>query len=94
MPSKFDHLGVPLPKDQFEAIVQWYLTALAPLNYAEVMRFPGVVGLGVEGNPDLWFQAKDDYTEGSKLHIAFHAPGEQSYHIPADPPFHRNWKGD
>ena len=85
MPSKIDHLGVSLPKDHFETIIQWYLKALAPLNYVEVMSFPGVVGLGVDGNPDLWFYARDDYSEGSKLHIAFSASGEQSYHIPTRP---------
>ncbi len=32
----------------------FYEAALAPLGYAVIMRFPGAVGMGVNGKPDLW----------------------------------------
>ena len=73
MASKIDHLGISAPKDQFESIVEWYLKALAPLNYKELMRFPFAVGLG-DQVPDFWIAGKDDCPR-QELHFAFTAPG-------------------
>jgi predicted lactoylglutathione lyase len=62
-----------------EAAKTFYLAALAPLGYHEVMAFPGVYGLGVGEVPDFWVHNGLD-REGNKLkdpvkgvHIAFRA---------------------
>lgn len=72
MPSTIDHVGIRAPKDQFESIINWYKKALAPLNYREMMRFPGAVGLGSE-HPDFWISETDEQCGGS--HFAFIARG-------------------
>ncbi|RHZ61813.1 uncharacterized protein CDV56_107655 [Aspergillus thermomutatus] len=71
MPSTIDHVGIYAPKDQFESIIDWYKKALAPLNYKEIMRFPGAVGLGSE-TPDFWISETDEQYRG--CHFAFIAP--------------------
>lgn len=73
MHTKLDHLGISVPKEQFESIVEWYLKALSPLNYKEMFRFPFVVGLG-DDTPDFWIAGKDDCPP-QELHVAFSAPG-------------------
>jgi lactoylglutathione lyase len=76
MPSTIDHVGIYAPKDQFESIIDWYKKALAPLNYKEIMRVPGAVGLGSE-TPDFWIAESDE--QGRGIHFAFVAPGVCSY---------------
>ncbi|GFF34678.1 hypothetical protein IFM61606_04743 [Aspergillus udagawae] len=71
MPSTIDHVGIYAPKDQFESIIDWYKKALAPLNYKEIMRVPGAVGLGSE-TPDFWIAESDE--QGRGIHFAFVAP--------------------
>ncbi|RHZ58345.1 hypothetical protein CDV55_102358 [Aspergillus turcosus] len=71
MSSTIDHVGIYAPKDQFESIIDWYKKALAPLNYKEIMRFPGAVGLGSE-HPDFWISETDEQYRG--VHFAFVAP--------------------
>ncbi|GIJ85062.1 hypothetical protein Asppvi_003917 [Aspergillus pseudoviridinutans] len=71
MPCTIDHVGISAPKDQFESIVDWYKKALAPLNYKEIMRVPGAVGLGSD-TPDFWIGETDEQTRG--VHFAFVAP--------------------
>lgn len=73
MPSTIDHLGIYVPTEQFETVVEWYKKALAPLNYKELMRFPGTVGLG-DKTPDFWISAKDKCA-GNDLHYGFVSPG-------------------
>ncbi|KAF7164851.1 hypothetical protein CNMCM5623_009278 [Aspergillus felis] len=68
-----DHVGIYAPKDQLESIVDWYKKALAPLNYKEIMRVPGAVGLGSEA-PDFWIGETDEQTRGKGIHLAFVAP--------------------
>ncbi|KAF4207352.1 hypothetical protein CNMCM8927_003095 [Aspergillus lentulus] len=68
MSSTIDHVGIRAPKGQFESIIDWYKKALAPLNYREMMRFPGAVGLGSE-HPDFWISETDEQCGGS--HFAF-----------------------
>lgn len=72
MSSTIDHVGIHAPKDQFESIIDWYKKALAPLNYREIMRFPGAVGLGSE-HPDFWISEADEQCGG--FHFAFIAHG-------------------
>ncbi|KAL4900459.1 hypothetical protein BDW74DRAFT_161960 [Aspergillus multicolor] len=69
--SRIDHVGITAPSDAFEPLIQFYLKALAPLHYKEIMRFPGAVGLGNQV-PDFWIsEAKTDAPQG--LHFAFGA---------------------
>ncbi|KAI9930621.1 hypothetical protein ASPWEDRAFT_39524 [Aspergillus wentii DTO 134E9] len=70
--SNIDHIGISAPKDEFENVIKWYKAALAPLNYREIMRFPGAVGLGNEG-PDFWITERESKTP-QELHFAFMAP--------------------
>ncbi|KAL4964268.1 uncharacterized protein BDV14DRAFT_201045 [Aspergillus stella-maris] len=72
--SRIDHVGITTPSEQFESLVEFYKNALAPLNYRELMRFPGAVGLG-DQVPDFWIsEAKTDAPQG--LHFAFVSDGE------------------
>lgn len=76
-PSHIDHIGIPVPLDKFETIVEWYKQALKPLKYIEMMRVSGVVGMGVadDGAPDFWIMGKEScHMQG--IHIAFSASGE------------------
>lgn len=68
MSSTIDHVGIHAPKDQFESIIDWYKKALGPVNYREIMRFPGAVGLGSE-HPDFWISETDEQCGG--FHFAF-----------------------
>lgn len=73
MPSKnIDHLTIPVPEEHFEPLVEWYKKALSPLGYKEIMRFPGVVGLGSEF-PDFWIAQKEIHIP-TGFHFAFSAP--------------------
>jgi len=57
----------------------FYLTALAPLGYKEILNFGDKqIGLGANGKPDLWL--KDIGADGSPvkgLHLAFAAESRQ-----------------
>ncbi|KAL4888194.1 Glyoxalase/Bleomycin resistance protein/Dihydroxybiphenyl dioxygenase [Aspergillus ambiguus] len=70
--SKIDHLGIFVPPDRFEAIIEWYKAALSPLNYKEIMKFPGAIGLG-DQVPDFWVSIKEGPAPQS-VHFAFTAP--------------------
>lgn len=74
--SRIDHVGITAPSGQFEALIEFYKTALAPLNYKEIMRFPRAVGLG-DKVPDFWISEKDVDTQS--LHFAFFADGMLSF---------------
>ncbi|KAL4931436.1 VOC family protein [Aspergillus undulatus] len=70
--SRIDHVGITAPREQFEALIEFYKTALAPLKYKELMRFPGAVGLG-DQVPDFWIsESKVETPQSSQsLHFAF-----------------------
>lgn len=74
--SNIDHITIPAPEEHFEPLVEWYKKALSPLGYKEIMRFPGVVGLGSEV-PDLWIFQKETHIP-SGFHFAFTAPSTVS----------------
>jgi hypothetical protein len=73
-----DHFAVAVSKDKFEELVKFYITALAPLGYKEIMRVPNAVGLGVTA-PDFWIGAVDN--QQAPIHFAFTATGLSSYFI-------------
>ena len=60
-----DH--VSLPVSDLERAVAFYQAALAPLGYQVLMRFPGVVGLGVPGKPDVWLVQVEQV---ARIHLA------------------------
>lgn len=70
--SNIDHLGITAPDEHFEPLVEWYKNVLSPLGYTEIMRFPGMVGLGSE-IPDFWITQKETHIP-SGFHFAFTAP--------------------
>ena len=74
MPPTIDHVGITAPEEHFEALVEWYKKALSPLQYHEIMRFTGAVGMGND-TPDFWITQKETSLP-SGLHIAFSAPGK------------------
>lgn len=70
--GNIDHLTIPAPEEHFEPLIEWYKKALSPLGYKEIMRFPGVVGLGSEF-PDFWIMQKETHIPLG-FHFAFSAP--------------------
>jgi catechol 2,3-dioxygenase-like lactoylglutathione lyase family enzyme len=52
-----DHVGVRV--QDFNRAVAFYREALAPIGYQVIMEFPGTVGIGAEGKPDLWLMQAD-----------------------------------
>lgn len=71
-----DHVGISIPKNQFNDIVAWYLAALAPLGYAKHIDIPEAgVGLGPsETEIHLWIGYRSTpVPEGEGAHVAFRA---------------------
>lgn len=63
-----DHISLNV--SNLAASKAFYVAALAPLGYGVLMEFPGVVGLGAGGKPDLWLNEG----KASPSHIAILAP--------------------
>jgi catechol 2,3-dioxygenase-like lactoylglutathione lyase family enzyme len=51
-PAMIDHITVKV--SDLDRALAFYKVALAPLGYSVLMEFPGAVGMGVGGKPDLW----------------------------------------
>jgi catechol 2,3-dioxygenase-like lactoylglutathione lyase family enzyme len=74
-----DHVSVRV--EDFSRLLAFYRDALAPIGYSVVMEYPGAVGLGAGGKPDLWLMQTDKAINPTHLalsatreHIdAFHA---------------------
>jgi lactoylglutathione lyase len=77
--SKIDHVGINAPTEEFESLVKFYLKALAPLKYKEIMRVPGAVGLGDEV-PDFWISETKDQTK-QNVHFAFTSNGTEASRV-------------
>jgi catechol 2,3-dioxygenase-like lactoylglutathione lyase family enzyme len=69
-----DHLTLKV-KD-FARSKAFYAAALAPLGYQVMMEFPGTVGMGAEGKPDLWLA--QDPENARPVHLAFTAPSRKA----------------
>ncbi|HVU50553.1 MAG TPA: VOC family protein [Polyangia bacterium] len=52
-----DHVSVRV--SDFGRLVAFYREALAPIGYQVLMEYPGAVGLGTDGKPDLWLMQTD-----------------------------------
>jgi catechol 2,3-dioxygenase-like lactoylglutathione lyase family enzyme len=52
-----DHVSVRV--QDFSRLLAFYREALAPIGYKVIMEYPGAVGLGADGKPDLWLMQTD-----------------------------------
>jgi len=52
-----DHVSVRV--QDFSRLLTFYREALAPIGYKVIMEYPGAVGLGADGKPDLWLMQTD-----------------------------------
>jgi catechol 2,3-dioxygenase-like lactoylglutathione lyase family enzyme len=76
-----DHVSVRV--QDFPRLLAFYRDALAPIGYGVVMEYPGAVGLGAEGKPDLWLMQTDQALNPTHVAListrdridAFHAAG-------------------
>jgi hypothetical protein len=67
------HVGINVPPSKFDETVKFYLTALAPLGYKELLRpSEQVVVLG-EYYPEFWIGAREDASSEQHVHLAFSA---------------------
>ena len=64
-----DHVSVRV--QDFGRLLAFYREALAPIGYQVIMEYPGAVGLGADGKPDLWLMQTDQPL--NPTHIAFSA---------------------
>ena len=76
-----DHVSVRV--QDFSRLLAFYREALAPIGYQVIMEYPGAVGLGADGKPDLWLMQTDKALNPTHLALAstrdridaFHAAG-------------------
>jgi catechol 2,3-dioxygenase-like lactoylglutathione lyase family enzyme len=70
-----DHLGIQVA--DVDASAAFYLAVFAPLDYAEIVRYPAgtssVVGIGVAGDRPRFWIGPAERSEARELHIAFDA---------------------
>lgn len=74
-----DHVVFAVPPTQFDSIVAWYLTALAPLGYVKQLEYPGrAVGFGPsKGDYPFWITSKEDVKD-TGFHVAFRAKDHET----------------
>lgn len=78
-----DHLALSVPRDIYQAVLDFYLAALAPLGYEKLVSLfdDRLVGLGSKSSPmpnkaDFWISGLADFTcEARYTHWAFVADG-------------------
>ena len=79
-----DHVGLAV--SDLAAARAFYVAALEPLGFGVVMEFPGVIALGLAGQPELWMHQG---APSAPIHIAFHAADRarvDAFHAAASPP--------
>lgn len=77
------HISLHFPPSKFDAVLTFYLAALAPLGYRELSRpGPRIIGLGVPATgPEFWIHGHgnentcEDDQQKEKVHAAFRAEG-------------------
>lgn len=74
-----DHIGITIPPSRFTEVVDWYLSALAPLNYTKQKDFQGLaIGLGPDKSTiPLWIHAREG-VQPTSTHIAFRVSGRET----------------
>ena len=65
-----DHVSVRV--QDFGRLLAFYREALAPIGYQVIMEYPGAVGLGADGKPDLWLMQTEQTI--NPTHIALSSP--------------------
>lgn len=86
--AAINHVGISAPPEKHEAVLAFYATALAPLNYTTLFSFPDYRGMGSTETkvPDFWIGKKDATPANQEFHIAFLARGVCLFHFtPLDP---------
>ena len=77
-----DHVSVRV--QDFSRLLAFYRDALAPIGYSVIMEYPGAVGLGAQGKPDLWLMQTEQAVNPTHVALssarrdlidAFHAAG-------------------
>jgi catechol 2,3-dioxygenase-like lactoylglutathione lyase family enzyme len=77
-----DHVSVRV--QDFGRLLAFYREALAPIGYQVIMEYPGAVGLGADGKPDLWLMQTEQQLNPTHVALssasrgpidAFHAAG-------------------
>lgn len=48
-----DHFTFSVPKSEYEKVLNWYLAALAPMNFEKIYDFGTIVGIGVNKKPNV-----------------------------------------
>ncbi|MEA2697695.1 MAG: hypothetical protein QOI66_1966 [Myxococcales bacterium] len=76
-----DH--VSLRVQDLDRALAFYKPALAAIGYEVLMEFPGTVGMGTGGKPDLWISQTDQPV--SPIHIALSStrPSVDAFHAAA-----------
>jgi len=73
-----DH--VTLKVSDLDRALPFYKAALAPLGYSVVMEFPGIVGMGAGGKPDLWIGQSSEKILPTHVAIAADRPAIDAFH--------------
>ena len=73
----FDHLSLAV--SDIKKSRAFYEHALAPLGIAVRMEFEGSIGIGLEGEPQLWIY-EDKVNTQKPMHLAFSSPDRKTVH--------------
>ncbi|KAF9730891.1 hypothetical protein PMIN06_005840 [Paraphaeosphaeria minitans] len=76
-----DHFTFNVPAAQYDAIVAWYLAALAPLGYTKQLDYPGhACGLGASpSSAAIWIGvSRDGAAAAHGFHLAFKAEDHET----------------
>jgi hypothetical protein len=73
-----DHAGWAVPPSSFDAVIAFYVAALAPLGITKQIEYPGqAVGFGpTRADARFWIASKEDAATEAKaggMHVAFKA---------------------
>jgi len=98
-----DH--VSLRVSNLERSKEFYSKALAPLGYSVLREFPGAIGMGADGKPDLWITTVEQPTTVhvailaksrkvvDEFHAAALAAGGKDFGQPGPRPYHEHYYG-
>jgi catechol 2,3-dioxygenase-like lactoylglutathione lyase family enzyme len=73
-----DH--ITLKVSDLDRALSFYKAALAPLGYSVLMEFPGAVGIGAGGKPDLWLGQTSEKIHPTHVAIAADRPSIDAFH--------------
>jgi catechol 2,3-dioxygenase-like lactoylglutathione lyase family enzyme len=76
-----DHISIRV--QDLPRALAFYRAALAPIGYEVLMEFPGVVGLGADGKPDLWLMKSDQPVNPTHLALASRRDRIDAFHAAA-----------